>query len=510
MVQHLSVAIHGLSGRCLQLQVKPEDTIGRIKQQVGAAWEVPAMCLQLSLDSHLLEDLETLGGQSCERATFDLAAVYLPERLYEALDHGKLLDKRAALVALPSIAGPDDRRALRAALQGLEIPVPELHVAAIDALVALGKGKDHVIEEIASLVADATTMQVKCHALGSLPHVAERGNERAIDGVLAGLSSPEEDVRHEALSCALPALVEPGDSSAVWKLVALLRHRDRRIRETAVEALSVAVAASEEGRRTAVHACASLLDSSDWVARQFALKAMANVAEVGDESAAAVAIACLHDADRDIRCQSIEVLPKIAPKGDIQALLSMVNCLEDVDPDVRATALRCLPRLAAPGSGSRVVLDVMIGRLSSPEGHVRHSATSLLPCLAPQGDTSSLDALMPRLHDVHIDIRVSAAHAIAAIMSHADRQTMRKLADSLEDDHKAVRCAVLQALLATDAELDEKAVQTLRERLEDGCFDDAWRHARDSILRNDAQLVSLARAENWPRDSGSVCTKTQA
>ncbi|OLQ10578.1 Glyoxalase domain-containing protein 4 [Symbiodinium microadriaticum] len=41
--------------------VKPEDTIGRIKQQVGAAWE----------------------------------AVYLPERLYEALDHGKLLSCRA-------------------------------------------------------------------------------------------------------------------------------------------------------------------------------------------------------------------------------------------------------------------------------------------------------------------------------------------------------------------------------------------------------------------------------
>ncbi|CAE7215959.1 unnamed protein product [Symbiodinium microadriaticum] len=462
--------------------------------------------------------------------------------------------------------------ALRAALQGLEIPVPELHLAAIDALVVLGKGKDHVIEEIASLVADATTVQVKhdlsrpviqearhtrsrirqavrfvatavragpryednydpgraaaacpsgasatgrrapkwCHALGRLPHVAERGNERAIDGVLAGLSSPEEDVRHKALSCALPALVEPGDSSAVWKLVALLRHRDRRIRETAVEALPVAVAASEEGRRTAVHSCASLLDSSDGGAtvrfEGFAPSpgialgnAMANVAEVGDESAAAVAIACLHDADRDIRCQSIELLAKIAPKGDIQALLSMVNCLDDVDPDVRATALRCLPRLAAPGSGSRVVLDVMIRRLSSPEGHVRHSATSLLPCLAPRGDTPSLDALMPRLHDVHIDIRVSAAHAIAALMSPADRQTMRRLAESLEDDHKAVRRAVLQALLATDAELDEKAVQTLQERLEDGCFDDAWRHARDSILRNDAQLVSLESAENLPR-----------
>ena len=102
----------------------------------------------------------------------------------------------------------------------------------------------------------------------------------------------------------------------------------------------------------------------------------------------------------------------------------------------------------------------------------------------------------------------------------------------------------VQALLATDAELDEKAVkhggidvgfqgfhlpcllvsvqrshinaqiadarQTLQERLEDGCFDDAWRHARDSILRNDAQLVSLESAENLPRDSGSFGTKTQA
>eukprot|EP00439_Symbiodinium_sp_Y106_P078820 s24_g17.t1 len=112
MVQHLSVAIHGLSGRCLQLQVKPEDAIGRIKQQVGAAWQVPAMCLQLSLDSHLLEDLETLGSRSSEKTIFDLAAVYLPERLYEALDHGKLLEKRDALVALPSIAAPGDRRSL--------------------------------------------------------------------------------------------------------------------------------------------------------------------------------------------------------------------------------------------------------------------------------------------------------------------------------------------------------------------------------------------------------------
>ena len=35
------------------------------------------------------------------------------------------------------------------------------------------------------------------------------------------------------------------------------------------------------------------------------------------------------------------------------------------------------------------------------------------------------------------------------------------------------------------------ARQALQERLEDGCFDDAWRHARDSIFGNDAQLASL-------------------
>ncbi|CAE7260156.1 Nek1 [Symbiodinium natans] len=473
MEKRVSVAIHGLSGRCLQLEVKQEDTIGRVKQLLGAAWQVTALCLQLSLDSHLLDDVETLCSVASSGQLVDLAAVYLPERLYESLESGKLLVKRAALVALPAVASPGDRRAIRAALNALEIPVPELHLAAIDALVTLGRGRPHIIAEIAALVTDAGTALVKCHALSKLGDVAERGDGHAFDAVLAGLSSPDDDVRRKALDCALPALVDPGDPSAISKLATLLRHRDRHVRETAVEALAVATASSAEGRKSAVYACASLLDSNDWVARQFALKAMASVADVGDDDAAAIAISCLQDADRDIRCQSIEILPKIVPKGDVQALLSMAACLDDDDADVQAAAVRYFPHLAEPGCG--VVLDAMIGRLASSEGRVRHSATRLLPCLAQQGDAASIGALLARLRDVEVPIRVSAVQSIAAIMqSPSDLQTLRVLVGSLEDEHRAVRWAVMNALLGMDAVLDGKAVHTLRERLDDGCFDDAW------------------------------------
>ncbi|CAJ1350563.1 unnamed protein product, partial [Effrenium voratum] len=483
MADLIQVEVISLSGRCLRLEAQPDRKLGHVKQLVSHAWEVPSLCLQLSLGTRVLSD-EELIGHCLEGNAVNLSAVVHSEHIYEAIDHGGLLERAKALAALPHVAQPGDGRAVDAALAALRTPLLDVQLAALDALVLLGKSNTNVIEDLVCLVDSWWCSRgdtfVKCYAMKSLARIAPQGNERAMDALLACLVDPEKSVREQVRKEVLPVLVHTGDPIFISLLVSQLRKPDRQVRQAALEALPAA--AGEQGADRAILQSAQLLDHNDWVVRQCALKAIASLAEPGHPNATALAISCLQDRDRDIRCEALEMLPRVAPKGDMQAMLSMAACLEDKEQDVREATLRNLPLLADPDAGDcDLLLDAIKKHLVHSDERWRHSAVILLPRLTPSGQRHcSMQMLMPLLKDKQAWIRCSAVEAIADLADQSS-EAFDALAGCLADAEAAVRWAAMKGLATMDPDMNENARRTLERRLDDGCCDDIWKDALEQI-----------------------------
>eukprot|EP00434_Breviolum_minutum_P010212 symbB.v1.2.009010.t1/scaffold564.1/size186654/4 len=380
--------------------------------------------------------------------------------------------------------------AVEAALHALEQPAPILQMSALDTLAVIGKGNRLVINDIATLVCSVCSPNrdscLKCHALKRLAEIAPKGEERALDALLVGLADMDERVRQQAKEVT-PGLVRPGDSMFIARFVEKLRHSDRQVRHAVVETLPLV--AGEEGLDRAILECGMLLENNNWVVRQFALKAVASLAQGGGrDSATVMAISCLQDRDRDIRCEALEIIPKIAPKGDENAILSMMACLTDGERDVREAVLHTLPSLVE--GGSQGALKAIETYLVHPDADVRHSAILLLPVLALPGDSGSIWGLiLPLLDDKLARIRCSAIDALVALGEPIDMHssladdTYEALSACLMDPEKAVRWAAMKALTALlDAVCNEEAQKILMERLDDGCFDERWRDALGQLM----------------------------
>ncbi|CAK9108680.1 unnamed protein product [Durusdinium trenchii] len=427
-------------------EVKHDDPVAFLKRLVASTWKVPSMCLEMSIETHVLDDQDVLGKWACNKE-LEVSALVVSERLYDAIENGRLPERANALAALPQIALPGDGRALEAALHALEQPAPLLQMTALDTLALLGKGNQLVINDIATLLCSICgcdrlrEMMVKCHALEKLAQVAPRGEDRALDALLAGITDADETVRNKAKE-SIPTLVLPGDSMFIARLVAKLSHGDRQVRQTVVEALPLA--AGEAGAGSAMRECALLLDHSNWVVRQAALKAVAALSHGQQDCATAIVIPCLQDRDRDIRCQALEILANVAVKGDEQAALSMVACLEDAERDVREAVLRYLPSLAR--RGCRGLFESVEMYLSHPDVDVRHSAVVLLPHVA-EGCSRSSSALTSLLEDGQVRIRCSAVDALLSL-SDWSNTTFEALIRALTDPERAVRRAAMKVITA--------------------------------------------------------------
>jgi len=467
----MDVAVLNLSGRYFHFQVNAEQSAADLKSLVAMSWKVPHMCLKLSVEMRVVEDDEIVASLCESGKPLEVSALVVSEKLYDAIENGRLVERAAALAALPQIALPGDGRAVEAALHALEQPAPILQMSALDTLAVIGKGNRLVINDIATLVCSVCSPNrdscLKCHALKRLAEIAPKGEERALDALLVGLADMDERVRQQAKEVT-PGLVRPGDSMFIARFVEKLRHSDRQVRHAVVETLPLV--AGEEGLDRAILECGMLLENNNWVVRQFALKAVASLAQGGGrDSATVMAISCLQDRDRDIRCEALEIIPKIAPKGDENAILSMMACLTDGERDVREAVLHTLPSLVE--GGSQGALKAIETYLVHPDADVRHSAILLLPVLALPGDSGSIWGLiLPLLDDKLARIRCSAIDALVALGEPIDMHssladdTYEALSACLMDPEKAVRWAAMKALTALDAVCNEEAQKILMEQ----------------------------------------------
>lgn len=467
----IDVSVLNLSGRYFHFQVKPEQSAADLKSLVASSWKVPYMCLKISVEMRVVEDDEIVASLCESGRELEVSALVVSEKLYDAIENGRLVERAAALTALPQIAQPGDGRAVEAALHALEQPAPILQMSALDTLAVIGKGNKLVINDIATLVCSVCSPHrdtcLKCHALKRLAEIAPKGEERALDALLVGLADTDERVRQQAKEAA-PVLVRAGDSMFIARLVEKLRHSDRQVRHAVVETLPIV--AGREGVDRAIFECGMLLDANNWLVRQSALKAVASLAKGGGRhSATTMAISCLQDRDRDIRCEALEILSKIASKGDEQAVLIVMACLTDGERDVRETVLRTLPLLAERGSNR--VLEAIETYLAHPDADVRHTAVVLMPALSLPGHSGSICALTPLLDDKLARIRCSAIDALVALWepvdleSHWADDTFEALFSCLMDPERAVRWAAMKALNAMEIACNEDA-----ENLGARCF----------------------------------------
>eukprot|EP00913_Durusdinium_trenchii_P007087 g6665.t1 len=61
----------------------------------------------MSIETHVLDDQDVLGKWACNKE-LEVSALVVSERLYDAIENGRLPERANALAALPQIALPGD------------------------------------------------------------------------------------------------------------------------------------------------------------------------------------------------------------------------------------------------------------------------------------------------------------------------------------------------------------------------------------------------------------------
>eukprot|EP00435_Cladocopium_sp_Y103_P062480 s719_g24.t1 len=108
----IDVSVLNLSGRYFHFQVKPEQSAADLKSLVASSWKVPYMCLKISIEMRVVEDDEIVASLCESGRELEVSALVVSEKLYDAIENGRLVERAAALTALPQIAQPGDGRAL--------------------------------------------------------------------------------------------------------------------------------------------------------------------------------------------------------------------------------------------------------------------------------------------------------------------------------------------------------------------------------------------------------------
>eukprot|EP00434_Breviolum_minutum_P010214 symbB.v1.2.009012.t1/scaffold564.1/size186654/6 len=108
----MDVAVLNLSGRYFHFQVNAEQSAADLKSLVAMSWKVPHMCLKLSVEMRVVEDDEIVASLCESGKPLEVSALVVSEKLYDAIENGRLVERAAALAALPQIALPGDGRAL--------------------------------------------------------------------------------------------------------------------------------------------------------------------------------------------------------------------------------------------------------------------------------------------------------------------------------------------------------------------------------------------------------------
>jgi len=240
MEREVRVTVWTLNGGLLDIDVEPDTTVLKLKNEIAEQMSVPIIFQ--SLFSTIEAD--------------------------ELKDNDPIVHQRYQLVI--SLAKAQEKL--------------DCHQGQIDVLQDLRKlGLRGGVQAVAAVCGclEDTDVTVRIAAVEAMAQVVEKGDQHAIDAVIGRMEHAAGYIRGAAVM-ALATVAEKGDQHAVAALIRRLDDADLSVRNAAVEALAHF---PEKGDVHALAALIGRLEDADGAVRQAAVKALAHVAEKGDQHA---------------------------------------------------------------------------------------------------------------------------------------------------------------------------------------------------------------------------------
>jgi len=430
----LHVMLQDEEGDLLELVMDPYSTVGDLKSRIAQIYQVPPMCQRLAMGTRELLDNK-----------YEELIVHCP--------HGvKTFSVHLSIT-------------LDEATQGLEHPVREQKLNALQALAELGFGAcgHHAVSSMGTRL-DRQDDESRQPALRALAHMAERGQTRAVVELTSRLEDWEHDLRRAAVE-ALTQVAEPGNEQAIDLLLPRLKDVSIEVRLAVLEALP---RAAGYGDARCITGAGFLLEDSVQYVRRAALKALSQLAEKGNDMVFAEVQSRLGHADPEVRATALKALPHILEQGDERGVTAVIDRLEDPVFNVRRTALETLGLVARHGDQSTIIS--LCNRLGSNMEEIRITMAQALTQVVNYGDKATVLTLSQRLQDGSVDVKLAVIHALThAVSSQSEGHGMATaaLCERCEDPDRHVRRAALEALPKIAPPEDKHATEAAETCLQD-------------------------------------------
>eukprot|EP00811_Abedinium_folium_P032309 NODE_5365_length_1778_cov_7.777105.p1 GENE.NODE_5365_length_1778_cov_7.777105~~NODE_5365_length_1778_cov_7.777105.p1 ORF type:complete len:512 (-),score=79.85 NODE_5365_length_1778_cov_7.777105:99-1634(-) len=249
--------------------------------------------------------------------------------------------RRTAARVLPLVAQRGDIRSIAAITTLFDDKSYEVRHFALRAYAALGEGSEdpQAFATLASCLSH-WSWYVREPAVAAAGKVAPKGHQHALAPLL---HDGDSEVRQAAIR-AIARLAERGNARTVDTMVACLEDDDDFVRRAA---FSVLPRVAERGDSRAIEAAVTRLEHKAWIWRGAAVRALERLVQHGDTAVVTALLPRLKDEDRNVRHVAVKALGKLATPDDVAVAAALGACVADDNEehairDAAEAALACL------------------------------------------------------------------------------------------------------------------------------------------------------------------------
>jgi len=343
------ICVSSANGESFEIELGPTNQVHELKAHIDAAWQIPSvfqnLCVgeRVLLDSDLLGDCCTLGSLIASM----VISLQIFDKCNPTLDYGDretIQHALGELVRLGSRGGNAVTSILIDLLGHCDYAIPGDAVRALRK--AVNKGDQHVVKEILERYWDDPDVNVTLNAAEALGHVAQTGDEKVIQVMLASL----KDAKRQELSLhVLGKVSKRGDHHVMKAIIAGLEDTSReRMNVIKMQTLqTLRKIACQDDPDTLGLLRAHLLHTNSDV-RGIALDTLAGLG-VADPVTNEAVLACLLDVCQSVKRSALQCLEKIVKKEDARAIAAVNDLFENIneDDDVRSYALDTLCQIVS-------------------------------------------------------------------------------------------------------------------------------------------------------------------
>lgn len=297
-------------------------------------------------------------------------------------------------------------------------------------------------------------------ALEVLENTVDRGEERALEGLLWSLNNPDEAVRRTTIE-AIQRIATVGQPSVVAELEKRLKHPRWEFRRDA--ALALSLVANKEDQKV-IRSVLALLDDESREVRASVEEAAKNLFFPGDDRIV-IAGSC------------VQLEQKYHPKHERQEALERLGNLAyrsthiklmgySVDNSDMETFWKRLRMPKEKAGDTQELLPKIMKLFADEDAWVRRAAVRASVECSKVADKAHSTALLKLLDDPSFTVRVVSVHALASLNQPGNPFLIEALFKKMDDHSHLVRLAAVQALQSMvpigDRRTGDKLLEWLR------------------------------------------------